>query len=402
MILTRRRFSALLAAVPLLPTGALAAGLDFAAVRERARGQTVYFNAWGGSGPINDYIAWAGAETKARFGVEIVQVKLTDTSEAVGRVVAEKAAGRTAGGSVDLVWINGENFKAMQEQALLQGPFATDLPNFALVDTAGKPTTLVDFTVPTNGYESPWGQAQFVFIHDSATTPEPPLSIAAFADWIEAHPGRFTWPAPPDFVGTTFLKHVLYETTPEPARLQQAAADSDWAASTAGIWAWFDRVQPKLWRSGRAYPATGPALHQLMEDGEVDFSMAFNPAEASGLVLAGRLPPTTRTFLLSAGTIGNTHFVAIPFNAAHAEGAMVVADFLLSPEAQAKKQDPDGWGDFTVLAMGKLTPEDRLRFTSLPRGPATLPPEALKPVRLEPHPSWMTRIEQDWLRRYGQ
>ena len=65
----------------------------FAEVAERARGQTVYFNAWGGSRQINDYIAWAGQELQRRFGVELVQVKLTDTAEAVARVPAEKAAG---------------------------------------------------------------------------------------------------------------------------------------------------------------------------------------------------------------------------------------------------------------------------------------------------------------------
>jgi ABC-type uncharacterized transport system YnjBCD substrate-binding protein len=56
------------------------------------------------------------------------------------------------------------------------------------------------------------------------------------------------------------------------------------------------------------------------------------------------------------GTLGNTHFVAIPFNANAAAGAMVFADFLLSPEAQAHKQDVSVWGDPTVLAIEKLRP----------------------------------------------
>ena len=72
--------------------------------------------------------------------------------------------------------------------------------------------------------------------------------------------------------------------------------------------------------------------------------MAFNPAEASAAIEAGRLPETVRTFILEDGTIGNTHFVAIPFNAAHKEGAMVVADFLLSPEAQAQEAGSDRLG----------------------------------------------------------
>jgi putative thiamine transport system substrate-binding protein len=338
---------------------------------------------------------------RARYGVELVHVKLTDTAEAVGRIVAEKASGRDQDGSVDLIWINGENFAALKKQDLLFGPFAEALPNFRRVDTKGKPTTLVDFTIPTEGFEAPWGMAQFVFVYDSASVPEPPRTIPAVLAWAKANPGRFTYPAPPDFIGSTFLKHVLIELTPEPDALQRPAEEADFAAVTAPLWDWLEAVEPYLWRKGEGYPSSGPALHQLLDDGEVDFSMAFNPAEASAAIEAGRLPESVRSYILADGTIGNTHFVAIPFNAAHKEGAMVVADFLLSPQAQAKKQDPSGWGDLTVLDVAGLDPADRALFERLPRGIATLPPEALTPVRPEPHPSWMTAIEAEWLRRFS-
>ncbi len=366
-----------------------------------ARGQTVYWNAWGGDEQINAYISWVGAQVAERYGVELVHVKLTDTGEAVGRIVAEKAAGRDQDGSVDLIWINGENFAALKKQDLLYGPFAEALPNFRHVDTEGKPTTLVDFTIPTEGFEAPWGMAQFVFLHDSASVPEPPRTIPALLDWARANPGRCTYPAPPDFIGSTFLKHVLIELTPDPDALQRPVAEADFAAVTAPLWNWLEEVEPYLWRKGEGYPSSGPALHQLLDDGEVDFSLAFNPAEASAAIEAGRLPESVRSFILADGTIGNTHFVAIPFNAAHKEGAMVVANFLMSPEAQARKQDPTIWGDFTVLDVGALEPAGHALFDRLPRGVATLPPEALTPVRPEPHPSWMTEIEAEWLRRFS-
>ncbi len=367
-----------------------------------ARGQTVYWNAWGGDEQINAYIAWVGEQVQARFGIELSHVKLTDTAEAVARVVAEKAAGRVEdGGSVDLIWLNGENFAALKSQKLLYGPFVEQLPNFRFVDVTGKPTTLVDFTIPTDGLEAPWGMAQFVFLYDTARVPEPPRSIPALLEWAKAHPGRFTYPAPPDFIGSTFLKHVLLELTPDPAVLQRPAATADFAAVTAPLWRWLEAVRPYLWRQGATFPASGPALHQLLDDGEVDFSMAFNPAEGSTLIKAGRLPESVRSFILKAGTIGNTHFVAIPFNAAHKAAAMVVADFLMSPEAQAHKQDPRVWGDGTVLDLKALDLADRTRFAALSQGIATLPPDQLVPVRPEPHPSWMTAIEAEWLRRFS-
>lgn len=375
---------------------------SFTELLAAARGQTVYFNAWGGSDAINAYIAWVGQQVAERFGVTLVHVKLTDTAEAVARVLAEQAAGRQSGGSVDLIWINGENFKAMKEQGLLFGPFAESLPNWTYVDVTGKPTVLMDFTEPTEGLEAPWGMAQFVFIHDLARVPQPPRSIAGLFAWAAEHPGRFTWPAPPDFVGSTFLKHVLYETIADPVRLRRPTDPGRFEADTAPLWSALDEVRPHLWRQGRAWPASGPALHQLFEDREVDFSMAFNPAEASTLVNEGRFPATTRTFILERGTIGNTHFVAIPFNASAPEAAQVVADFLLSPEAQAKKQDPAGWGDLTVLAVERLPPAAREAFDALPRGPATLAPEQLQPVLLEPDASWMTALETAWRDRYAR
>ncbi len=400
MGITRRHLLAAAAGTPF--AGLAAAAEPFTAIRERARGQRVYFNHWGGSPQINDYIAWVGGELRRRFDVDLVSVKLTDTAEAVGRVLAEKTAGRTSGGSVDLIWINGENFKAMKDNGLLYGPFTHLLPNFALVDTQGKPTTLLDFTVPTDGLEAPWGMAQFVFLYDTARLPTPPRSMAALLDWIRTNPGRFTFPAPPDFIGSTFLKHILYATVTDRGLLERPADPSTFELASAGVWAWLDAARPHLWRSGRTYPANKEALHQLLDDGEVDLSMAFNPAEASSLILAGRLPPTVRTYILEGGTIGNTHFLAIPFNTNAKEGALVTIDFLLSPEAQARKQDERIWGDPTVLDLTKLSLEDRRRFETFPRGPATLPPEALVPVLPEPHPSWMEQLEEGWLRRYGR
>lgn len=370
---------------------------------QAARGQTVYWNAWGGDERINSYIAWVGDQVKERYGVTLVQVKLADTADAVSRVLAEKTAGKNEGGSIDLIWLNGENFAAMKEQRLLYGPFTSALPNFQLVDFENKPSTLIDFTVPTDGYEAPWGMAKLNFIYDSARVTQTPGSIAALLEWSMAHPGRFTYPAPPDFLGTTFLKQVLIELAPDPAFLQQPVEDDAQVEQAARpLWEYLDALHPHLWRGGETFPASGPAQRQLLDDGEVDITLSFYPSEASSAISNGLLPDTARTFVLDEGTIGNTHFVAIPFNANAAEGAMVVADFLMSPKAQAVKQNPMAWGDDTVLALSKLTEGQRHLFTSLPRGVATLPPQDLGPTLLEPHPSWMTRIEAEWLRRYAR
>lgn len=389
--------SAVLIACFCLPQHPLAE--DFDGIVENARDQEVYFNAWGGSRQVNGYIRWVAERLEERFGIELVHVKLEDTAEAVARVLAEKAAGQTSGGSVDLVWINGENFAAMKENGLLFGPFTESLPNTELVDHEGKPTTLRDFTVAVEGMESPWGMAQFVLIHDEERLASPPRDLDQLAQWISENRGRFTYPAPPDFVGTTFLKHILLGTAGDVDVTQPPGEGADQALDR--VWAWLDRVQGDLWRAGTRYPSSGPELHRLFEDGEVALSMAFNPGEAASLVLEGRFPESTRSYTFDGGSIGNTHFVAIPFNAANKEAAMVTANFLLSPEAQAEKQKPTVWGDFTVLDLEALSEEDRALFEAIDYHPATPRPEELGPARLEPHPAWVEALEEGWVRRYG-
>ena len=373
---------------------------DWDAVRAEARGQTVFWHAWGGSTTTNDFIGWAGRRVAEDFGVTVEHVKLTDTADAVTRVLSEKQAGRDTGGAVDLIWINGPNFAAMKDAGLLFGPFAEQLPNWRFVDVDGK-TVQADFTVPTEGFESPWAMAQVVFMHDTADLPDRLGSMAAIRDWAVANPGRFTYPQPPDFLGVTFLKQVLLDIVEDAEALAQPLDDDNYDRVVDPLWAYLDTLTPALWRGGRAYPASGPAQLQLIADGEIDLAISFSPGEASTGIATGLLPPTVRTFVLDRGTLGNASFVAIPYNSGAKAGAMVLADFLLSPEAQVRAQDPAVLGYGTVLDMDTLSEADRAAFAALDLGIATLSPADLGQVLPEPHPSWMTRIAADWQRRYG-
>ena len=386
----------------LLPSVALAETdpADWDAVTLAAKGQTVYWNAWGGSTTTNDFIAWVGARVSEDYGVTLEHVKLTDTADAVTRVLSEKQAGEDDDGAIDMIWINGANFAAMKEADLLFGPYAEELPHWALVDTEGK-TVQTDFTVPTDGYESPWAMAQVVFIHDTADLAEPLADMNAILEWSTANPGRFTYPQPPDFLGATFLKQALVDLLEDPSVLAEPVSDATYDAVTAPLWDYLDALTPTLWREGRAYPATGPAQLQLIADGELDLAISFSPGEATAAIANNQLPDTVRTFVLDKGTIGNASFVAIPYNSGSKEGAMVVANFLLSPEAQARAQDPNILGYGTVLNMDALSTEDRAVFDGLDLGIATLTPAELGTVQAEPHPSWMTRIADDWIDRYG-
>ena len=388
-----------------IATSAAAAELDvkdWPSLLKEAKGQTVYFHAWGGAERINAYIAWAGDEVQKRYGLTVKQVKVTDAANVVSQIVAEKAAGKNEGGSVDLVWINGENFAALKEKGLLLPmSWAPDLPNYRFADIKGKPTLTSDFTVPTDGLESPWGMAQLSFYYDTATTKDIPRSASELLDWTKVHPGRFAYPKPPDFIGSTFLKQVALELADDASVFAGEATDEAYQPVAEKLFAYLDALHPHLWRKGKAFPDNVSSLKNLLADGETEIAFTFNPSAASAAIANKELPDTVRSFTFASGTIGNSHFVAIPFNANAKAGAMVFANFLLSPEAQARKQDPAIWGDPTVLDVANLPKAQKALFDALDLGVATLRPDEMGPTLPEPHPSWLARLEADWTRRYG-
>jgi putative thiamine transport system substrate-binding protein len=378
------------------------AAADWQAVLDAARGQTVYWNAWGGDPRTNAFIAWAGERTEERYGVAIEHVKLSDTGEAVARVLAEKAAGKTEGGGIDLIWINGPNFLAMKEQDLLHGPFVESLPNARFLDLTPGSAATTDFTVPTDGLESPWRLARFVYAYDTARVAEPPATTAGFADWAAANPGRMTHPVPANFMGATFLKQALIELTPDDGVLAAPPTDATFAEVTAPLWAWYDALRPNLWQEGRTFPENESLQQQMLNDGVVDFAIYFDPAAPAAAIAQGLLPETVRVLVPEGGSIGNVSFVAIPFNAANREGAMVVANFLLDPATQAEMQNIEVLGSFSVLDPRKLSAEEAALFADLPSAPALPRLEDLGPTLVEPHPDWMTRIVEEWAARYTE
>ena len=383
----------LAALLPLPPASLAQDAKDWPAVLSAAEGQTVYWNAWGGDDGINAYIAWVGDEVMAHYGVKLVHVKITDTAAAVQTVETEFAAGRTDKGSIDLIWINGENFARLKRQGLLGEGFSEDLPNYTLTDFEDKITIRQDFSESVDGLESPWGLAQFTFLYDSSLMDSFPGDAEALLAWAQANAGRFAYPAPPAFVGTTFLKQLALELIADPALLYASAGD-DADTFLDPVWTYLEDLHAVAWREGRAFPESHIDLRDLFNRDEIDVLLTFNPGDATALVAQGVLPDSIAAAGFAAGSIGNTHFVAIPGNSSARAGAMVVANFLLSAEAQARKADPETWGDATVLDVQKLSPEDRALF------PASFP--ILGAAVLEPHASWVPVLEAGWAARFAK
>lgn len=372
-----RLFLAVLVAL-CLPVTVLAA--DWQTTVKAAQGSTVNFYAWGGDVRVNRWLdEWVAPRLRERYNVTLHRVAM-DPSAVLGKLLTEKQHGANTAGTADVIWINGENFASAKAHRLLQGPFVSELPNSVLLGASAENTT--DFGVSTAGHEAPWGRAQIVFYGSpkvAIALESGPEGLLAYA---QAHPGRLTYPAPPDFTGSAFLRTLAYGLL-TPGALAELHGLNDETMSTAALqhraapllqplFAYLKELKPYLWRQGEHYPATVALLSNHYADGEVDMGFSYTPYFAQGKVVEGIFPPDTVSFVFATGTVGNTHFLAVPFNVPHRDAALVLINELLSPDAQAAKLDLTAWGDLPVLSPAVLAKDSRFYMDAQGMSPEML------------------------------
>lgn len=369
---------------------------DWNNVLATAKGQTVNLWMYGGDQQGNAYIDDVLAPAAAREGVTLNRVPVTDTKDALNRVLTELQAGTTDDGAVDLVWVNGDNFRTGQVAGAWLCNWTATLPNMANV-SATDPLLTSDFGTPVNGCEAPWSKAQFSIAYNADAVTNPPTTVDGLLEWARAHPGRFTYPAPPDFTGSAFIRQVLYSVSGGydnvPAEYSADAFDT----LSPALYRALSDLAPSLWRGGDTYPADSEQLNKLYANAQIDMTMTYGPATLTKLVEDGTYPAQTRVLELSDGTLGNASFLAIPSNAAHQAGAMVVANLALSVEQQLAKAHPATWGQFTALDMTKLTSTERQRFADLPQS-AVVPSFDVLSRNANPELSaaWVPVLDEGW------
>jgi putative spermidine/putrescine transport system substrate-binding protein len=412
MHLTRRALLTSAMALVLLPArhafgdtadGAMLKAMTWDQVVEQARGGTVNWFMWGGADNINQYVSdYIGGRLMADYGITLNRVGLSDTVEAVNIVLGEKEAGVTDSGSVDMIWINGENFRTMKQAGLAFCRYTQLLPNNTLVNW-DNPAIANDFGTPVEGCEVPWSRAQFAFAHDSAKTPAPPRSIGELIDWIKANPGQFTYPAAPDFNGAVFVRHVFYHVAGGHEELLGPFDQTKFDKVAARTWALLNELEPFLWRQGETYPTSITQLNELFANGEVALTFDYDASQFGLAVQAGRFPDTTRSYGLTDGTISNTNYTVIPFNSPNKAAAMVLQNLLLSAEAQFEKARPEVWGAAPAIEISRTSLEVKAQFAAIKVPPQVVSSEELGKATLpELQAGWISAIEQGWIANVAQ
>lgn len=360
-----------------------------------AEGQTVKLWMYGGDEQGNAYVNDVLVPAAAEQGVTLEQVPIADTPDALNRILSEVQAGETDG-EVDLVWVNGNNFGTGKEAGAWECGWTDLLPNMALTDPAD-PLLLDDFGTPVDGCEAPWHKAQFTFVYNSDTVTDVPSTLDELLDWARANPGLFTYPAPPDFTGSVFVREVLYSVSGGYENVPLAYSEEAFEELTPALYDELTDLAPSLWRGGETYPQNSNELNELFANGEVDFTMTYGPATLTELVADGTYPAGTQVLTLDEGTVGNASFLGLASTSGSKAGAMVVANLALSVEQQVAKAEPDVWGQFTVLDLDQLSDEERALFEALPSSPVVPSYDVLSEnANPELAAAWVTPIDEAW------
>ena len=174
-------------------------------------------------------------------------------------------------------------------------------------------------------------------------------------------------------------------------------------AAAAKTWEILNDLEPSLWREGQTYPASITALQQLFANREVSLFFGYEPSRFGIAVENGVFPPSVRSYGLTDGTIGNTNYTIIPYNSPHKAAAMVLANVLLSGEAQYEKGRPEVWGTTPGISVSRTSEEIQAKFASLKRHPSVVPAAELAKAALpELQASWITAVEKGWLENVGR
>lgn len=370
---------------------------DWESVLSSAKGTTVNFYGWGGDERINKWIDdFLGKNLKEKYDITLNRVPM-NIEDILSKLLGEKQA-NTQEGTIDVVWINGENFFTAKQNGLLFGPFTDKLPNLEKYVDKNSVEVSSDFGFPVEGYEAPYGKAQFVMVYDKDRVNEVPKNHTELMELVKKYPGKFTYPAPPDFTGSAFARNIIYDIVGYEKFMNMKADKETVAKEIQPAMDYLKELKPYLWREGQTYPATLAQLDNMFADKEVLMSMNYNPFVVPGMVKTGQYPQNSDSFVFDKGTIGNTHFLAIPFNAANKGGAMAVIDYILSVESQASKYNPENWGDLPVLDNNKLSDEEKKTFSSIEIGKGALDQETLLKHRLPEMPANLVPIiEELWM-----
>jgi putative spermidine/putrescine transport system substrate-binding protein len=319
-MLNRRSFIISTAAMPLV-LGTRAYAQDTKTLQVYIDGDTNISNWW------NDIIkpAFEAANPGYTFNVTITRGVGDGNATIAQRALAAMQSGTDP--QVDYFEeFNPENVEGSIEAGLWTEVSADNVPNLSMINPAA-----IDIPV-----RLPYRGSQVLIAYDSAKIETAPRAFADIVAWAKANPGRFTYGRPDKGgSGSNFVIRAIHEGNGRDPSLftrenfEQAKADEMLQKG----WDILLDLHPHTFGEG-TYPAGNTPALQLLAQGAVDMIPAWSD-QAIQAINQGVLPETTKLVQLQdLALCGGFAYSAIPSNATDLEGALKLANFMLTPEMQ--------------------------------------------------------------------
>ena len=231
------------------------------------------------------------------------------------------------------------------------------VPNYANVLEPAKDTP----------FELPYRGSQVLLAYDTTkvSEDEAPRTWDELTAWIKANPGEFIYGRPDrGGSGRNFVVRAVHEANGrDPSLFTSDNFDAATAEDRfAGAWAILNDLAPHLYDNA-AYPAGNTPTLQLLAQGVVSMIPVWSD-QALQAVSLGVLPETVGFVQLEdLPMVGGYASSTVPTNAAQLEGALLLADFLLTPEMQTSVVEDIG--GFPVVDWSVLPQDLQQRFNSV-------------------------------------
>lgn len=307
---------------------------------------------------------WWRDFVKPRFEAEFPQYEIVITltrgvgggnGDLVNRALA--ALETNSDPQVDFLEVIGvESNPLWVEAELFYAPTEEEVPNLANLSPA----------IDRLPQELPYRGSQVLLAYNSEFVAEEdvPTTYAELIEWIKANPGQFIYNRPDrGGSGAAMVTRAIFEVTgQDPTQFRAGESREDLIEQFPKAWELLASIHPFVYEGG-GYPAGNTPVLELFANGSVNMITAWSDQALQAINL-GLLPEGTRlTQLQDLPFTGGYSTSGIPRNASNLEGALALANFLLTEEVQTSVVRTVG--GFPAVDWSLLPAELQADFTSV-------------------------------------
>ncbi|MDQ0757363.1 extracellular solute-binding protein [Arthrobacter sp. B3I4] len=207
----------------------------------------------------------------------------------------------------------------------------------------------------------PYRGSSVLLAYDTKTVPTPPKTMADVLAWIKANPGKFTYNTPNSGgSGQSFVTSVLDMNVPADVRQKMVTGyEPDLEKYWDEGFKTLASLNPYVYQKG-VYPNGNDQVLKMLGSGELAMAPVWSDMFINGQK-TGQIPKTVAYTQISEPSLtGGAAYLGIPKTSPRQDAALKLANWVLTPKAQALTVDT--LAGYPVISLDKLPPEVQKQF----------------------------------------